>query len=291
MENANDKTSRKVKMRKIISISAGLFICFCASCVLLTVWASNDPAVQATGTARAESRVTGTALAFAQETEAALPTVTFTPSSTSSPTPTSTKTSTPTATNTIDPLYTPPTPTETSTPTTTPTSTATSTNTPTPTKTPTLTETSTPTKTLTPTTTPTPIPSTAGLTDWAIYDGQYLGVTDISWDKYIGYYKADDGKIFISLYVVAINLSDQELSFFEFDLSLVDGGGQITSGLILPQKDPSFESCTLLPGGKCEGWWTAMVWDRPDVRENLTLRWEPCLLFCDVDYYELPISQ
>lgn len=279
------KPSRKTKLMRIMGIGAGLFVCLCVGCVFLTVWAGNDPAVQATGTARAEGRITGTAIGFAQATEDARPTETLTPTSTASPTDTPTRTSTPTPTHTIDPFYTPPTPTETPLPTSTPT--------PTLTFTPTATHTSTSTPTVTPTFTPTatPIPETAGLSDWAIHDGQHLGIMDISWDNYLSYFRPDEGKIYVSLYIVAINLSDSEGTFFESNLSLVDGGGQVTGGVIFGEKEPAFSTCTVLPGGKCEGWWTTMIWDRPEVRQTLILRWDPCLIFCEVDFYELPIQQ
>ncbi len=260
-------------------------------------WAGDDPAVQAAGTARAESKATSTAQALAQATLDARPTETSVPTHTPLPTATLIPTATPTASMTVDPFFTPPTPTPTVTPTETPTPTNTSTYTTTPTSTntathtPTSTVTTTPTVTFTPTIAPTSIPESAGVTDWAIYDGQYLGVREIAWDTYLGYFTPENGKIFVSFYIVAINLSDTETSFFDWDLSLVDGGGEITGGASLARKEPSFSSCTLLPGGKCEGWWTTIIWDRPDVKTNLILRWDPCLIFCDVEFYPLPISQ
>lgn len=80
---------------------------------------------------------------------------------------------------------------------------------------------------------------------------------------------------------MAINYSDSTYTFSVSDLGLVDGGGEITSGVIFGSVEPEYDSCTVKPGGKCEGWWTTMIWDRPEVKENLRFRWDPCLLFCD----------
>lgn len=116
-----------------------------------------------------------------------------------------------------------------------------------------------------------------------------VGVRDIAFNKYLGYYRAEQGKIYVSLYIVAINGSDRETSFFDDDFALVDGGGEVTGGVIFGRKEPEFSSCTIKPGGVCEGWWTTMIWDRPEVKDKLTFRWDPCLLFCSA--METPINQ
>jgi hypothetical protein len=192
---------------------------------------------------------------------------------TSSQTPESTKTITPTSsktpTETLDPSITPPT--STASPTTTETATHTSTYTITP----------TPTQTRTPTVTPTLIPTDAGISRWMVHDSVYVGVRDIDWNYYLGYYRAETGKIYVSLYIKVINNSDTETTVFWSDLSLIDGGGEISGGVIFGELEPAFSTCTLRPGGSCEGWWTTMIWDRPDVKNNLTLRWDPCFFNCD----------
>lgn len=147
----------------------------------------------------------------------------------------------------------------------------------------------TPTKTQTATISPTPIPSTAGASDWISYDDKLIGVRKIVFSNYLGYFVPETGKIFVSIYVVAINNTDSEYTFSKSDLKLVDGGGQITSGVIFAEKEPSFSGCTMKPGGTCEGWWTTMIWDRPDVKNSLIFRWDPCLLFCSP--MEIPINQ
>lgn len=269
----------KSKNRKWIIIGGsilGFFMCACIGLIILGKWAGSDPKVQATTTARSVARMTGTAIAMVNATGSAIPTSTT--SQTARPTNTIIPSKTPT--ETIDPLFTPPT--STSTATNTPTATASNT----PTITPSPTKTSTPTKTPTATIGPTPIPTDAGMSTWIIHDSTYVGVRDLSWDKYLGYFRAEEGKIFVSVYIVVINMGDTEKSVLESDFSLIDGGGQITSGVFFAEKEPKFSGCTLTPGGSCEGWWTTMIVDNPQVRGNLTLRWDPCLLFCDaMDVY------
>ena len=127
----------------------------------------------------------------------------------------------------------------------------------------------------------TPISPAAGISNWITYEGKKVGIRDISWNKYLSYYRPDAGKIYVSLYIVAVNESGSETTFFDDDFALVDGGGEITGGVIFGHKEPEFNTCTVKPGGTCEGWWTTMIWDRPEVREDLYFRWDPCLLFCD----------
>ncbi|MCI0395301.1 MAG: SH3 domain-containing protein [Chloroflexi bacterium] len=158
------------------------------------------------------------------------------------------------------------------------------TNTPTPTKTSsptsTLTPTPTPTITRTPIPSPTPIPETAGASNWLLYEGLWVGVREIRWNTSLGYFRPDAGKIYLSLYVVAINLSNQTQTFYSGDFALIDGGGQVSGQVIFGSIDPEFSSCTVRSGGACEGWWTTMIWDRPEVRANLTFQWNPCLIMC-----------
>jgi uncharacterized protein YraI len=174
----------------------------------------------------------------------------------------------------------PPTPTVTPTSTSTPTATTTPSPTLTPTNTTTPTNTPSPTNTPTPTVTPTPIPNNAGVSEWIHHEGMLVGVREIRWNTSLGYFTPDTDKIYISLYIVAINQSDTTQSFYDLDFSLIDGGGEITGGVIFGSISPEFDSCTVLPGGTCEGWWTTMIWDRPEVRQDLTFQWDPCLVFC-----------
>lgn len=247
---------------------AGVVACLCLGFFGLAEIAGRDPGVQATGTARAVARITETsqALSLVQLT----PSPTLAASATKVPVFTATQTLIPT--KEASPLPSP-------------------SNTRVPESTVAPTATNIPTLTNTPTITNTPFPSTAGISDWAVYNDGYLGVQEIAFDKFLGYYSPESGKIFVSLYVVAFNMSASEVAFSDFDFSLVDGGGEVTSGALLASKEPSFSTCTILPGGKCEGWWTTIIWDRPEVKQNLVFRWDPCLIFCEVDFYALPISQ
>jgi hypothetical protein len=285
-----DKPNNKRRLiLAIVAGIAGLCLLTCIGIYALGKWAESDPSVQATGTARAGARQTGTAEAIALATRRALPTSTFEPSVTPTMTAVPTNTSTPSPTETMDPSITPPTSTPTPTATHTNTPTATGTKTATATRTPPPTKTPLPSKTPIPTKTFTPVPPAAGLTDWIVYQGKKVGVRDLSWNKYLSYYRPDQGKIYVSLYIVAINESDSETTFFENDFELVDGGGEITGGVIFGRKEPEFNTCTVKPGGTCEGWWTTMIWDRPEVKADLTFRWDPCLIFCDA--MEIPIQQ
>lgn len=168
-----------------------------------------------------------------------------------------------------------------------PTDTPPQTSTPSPTSTPT--NTPTPTATPTPTIAPTAIPDTAGLTNWMLYDGMQVGVREMRWNNSLGYFRPEDGKIYVSVYIVAINLSEQTQTFSPSDFSLVDGGGQITGGVIFGEIEPEFSSCTVRTNGVCEGWWTTQIWNRPEVKENLSFRWSPCLVMCSS--LETPILQ
>lgn len=131
----------------------------------------------------------------------------------------------------------------------------------------------TPTNTLAPTSTP--IPDTAGVTDWLVHEGRRVGVREISWSYSIDYYRPESGKIFLSLYVLAVNTGEYEESFFPSDIALVDGGGEVHGELLLGEKEPAFHSCTIKPGGVCEGWWTTSIWDREETKKNLMFRWDP----------------
>ncbi len=270
------KTGKTSKV--ILWVVGGVVVLCLFACLgfyLLGKIAESDPSVQATGTAQVVGRLTKTAESKALSLQNTLTANAPTPSVTASPT--------------IDPFFTPPTPTMTATSTVTATVTFTPTKTPLPTNTLTPTKTPIPSRTPTATLSPTPIPPIAGVSDWITYDDKLIGVREIVFSNYLGYYRPETGKIFVSLYVVAINNSTQEYSFLESDLGLVDGGGEITSGVYFAEKEPSFSSCTIKPGGACEGWWTTMIWDRPEVKNNLNFRWDPCLLLCPA--METPIRQ
>ena len=71
---------------------------------------------------------------------------------------------------------------------------------------------------------------------------------------------------------MAINNGDDTVSFHDSDFSLIDGGAQVTSGVIFGKVDPDFSSCSARRGGVCEGWWTTMIWDRLEVRDSLVFR-------------------
>lgn len=138
------------------------------------------------------------------------------------------------------------------------------------------TETAEPTETVEPTATP-----ALGASVWMNNGGARAGVDKIRWDYSLGYYRADSQKIFLSLYIIVENLSGETESFTEDDFSVIDGGGEITGVMLFSEIEPSFGYCTVLDGGRCEGWWTTMIWDRPESRENLRLEWTPCWIFCD----------
>jgi len=137
--------------------------------------------------------------------------------------------------------------------------------------------TTSPTPTLEPTATitKTPIPKTAGHSDWIEYEDTKVGVREISWNSWLGYFRPEKGKIYYSIYIIAINLSDKTVNFNPYDFSVVDGGGEIHSQVIFAKIEPDFDSCTVRQGGVCEGWWTTFIWDRPEVKKNLIIKYEP----------------
>jgi len=147
-----------------------------------------------------------------------------------------------------------------------PTSTAGQTNTPAPTDTPAPTNTPE----------PTPTPNWAGVTEWIFSDGLRVGVTQMEWGNDIGgLWRPDAEKIFLSIYIVAVNESTGERSFSASDFEIVDGSGQI-GGLLIASKEPEFKAvCTVVPGGVCEGWWTTQLFDREGTRAGLIFRWNP----------------
>lgn len=118
-------------------------------------------------------------------------------------------------------------------------------------------------------------PPTAGASDWLEYHGLKIGVSELRWDYSLNYFTPQEGMIYFSAYIIAVNESDVEETFFESDIEVVDGGGEVRGDVILSYVSPRFSTCTVKPGGACEGWWTTQMWDRPEVRENLLLRWEP----------------
>jgi hypothetical protein len=134
---------------------------------------------------------------------------------------------------------------------------------------------------------PTAIPETAGVTDWLRYENTIVGVRKIAWDSYLGYFRPEKDKIFLSIYIVAINLSEGEETFNPFDFALIDGGGEV-NGQLLVSKEPEFSLCTVRTNGVCEGWWSTAIWNRPEVQQNLIFRWSPS--FWDPSM-ETPISQ
>jgi len=155
-----------------------------------------------------------------------------------------------------------------------------SSDTPGPTATTGPTSTPAPTDTPGPTDTPepTPTPNWAGVTEWLFSDGLRVGVTQMEWGNSIGgIWRPDEEKLFLSLYIVAVNESTIERSFSASDFGIVDGSGQV-GGLLIASKEPEFKSvCTVIPGGVCEGWWTTQMFDREETRANLVFRWNPGL--------------
>jgi hypothetical protein len=122
-----------------------------------------------------------------------------------------------------------------------------------------------------------------------VYNGMQVGVREMRWDASLGLFRPDEGKIYLSVYVVALNLSDNTETFSPSEFSLIDGGGQISGDVIFGEVEPAFSSCTVRPNGTCEGWWTTMIWDRPEVKNDLSFQWSPCLIMCSS--LETPIQQ
>ncbi|MGE5222723.1 MAG: hypothetical protein ACM3PY_09805 [Omnitrophica WOR_2 bacterium] len=144
---------------------------------------------------------------------------------------------------------------------------------PTPTNTQTQIPSSTPTPTRLPTSTPIPtrVPD-AGVTDWLVYESMKVGVRALAWDKIIGSHTPGDGRIFVSLYIVAVNVGQDNIVFNPLDFRLVDGGGEIHRSTS-QTKDPAFSVCTVKPAGICEGWWTTSIRDLANIRQNLLFNW------------------
>lgn len=121
-------------------------------------------------------------------------------------------------------------------------------------------------------------PAWAGASEWMVYGDREVGVIEARWDADLGFFRAENGKILISIYIVARNHSDSEISFNPLDFSLIDGGGEVSGKVYGPELEPVFSPCRIQPGGACEGWWTTQIFDRAEVRADLTLRWNPGIL-------------
>lgn len=156
---------------------------------------------------------------------------------------------------------------------------------PSPTTTPTKRPTAGPSPTAsdTPLPTPTETPNWAGASEWLENGSQLVGVKDVWWGRSLGYYGADSGKTFVSLYIIAINNSNTEWVFNDSEFQLIDGGGEVHLALLLPEKEPAFGSCKVQKGGICEGWWTTQIWNRDEAKDQLTLRWDPGLFETDIE--------
>jgi hypothetical protein len=122
---------------------------------------------------------------------------------------------------------------------------------------------------------PTSTPNTAGATAWLTYKGQQVGIREIAWGYRLDYYRPEEGQIFLSVYIIGVNIGTSEETFNPLDFELVDGGGEVHSYLMFAEKEPSFHLCTVKAGGVCEGWWTTSIWDRDAVKADLTFRWVP----------------
>lgn len=142
------------------------------------------------------------------------------------------------------------------------------------------------TETLLPTFTPTP--DSAGVSGWMNHRDRYVGAKDIAFDTHLGYYRPEQGKIFVSIYIIAKNNSTSTVTFTRGSFGLIDGQGRLLGRAISATKGPSFSTCTVRPGGVCEGWWTSIVINQPASRNELRLYWDPCFLCSRL---EVPIEQ
>lgn len=136
--------------------------------------------------------------------------------------------------------------------------------------------------------TPSPTPEWAGASRWILHEGQLVGVQEIAWSYRIDRYIPEEGKIFVSLYIVAMNNGSGEVTFSPDDFGLVDGAGEIHGRLVSGAKEPEFPVCTVEPSGGCEGWWTAAIRDLPEVTGDLYLRWDAGTF---ETAYEIPIGE
>lgn len=135
---------------------------------------------------------------------------------------------------------------------------------------------------------PSPTPELMGVTIWLEYESKRVGVKEIRFASSAGNYRAESGKTFISLYIIAENHSDSDWSFSPIGFSIVDGGGQVNGRLLIEPREPEFEPCQVIAGGMCEGWWTTEIFDRENVKENLVFRWSIGALYPTL---ETPIVQ
>jgi hypothetical protein len=121
---------------------------------------------------------------------------------------------------------------------------------------------------------------TAGISEWIIYEDQFVGVDYIDWNDRLGIFRAGDGKIYASIYIVVYNQGNTTETYSRNDFSLVDGNGKVNTRDLFAKRQPDFKSCTAQPGQTCQGWWTTEIVDTPESREFLTLVWSPCVFAC-----------
>lgn len=233
-------------IRTMVIGAVGLFACLCVAVLGVAYMGSQTPEFKQTTTARAVAAATQ----LIERSWTATPTSTAT--ATRPPTQTSTPGPTDTPTSTVPP--------KTETAAARATAAAAS---PTP----------RPSATTKPTKAPSATPESAGASAWLEHDGRVIGVKDVAWDKSTGIYRAETGKILMSVYLIGINQGDGEANFNPFEFEVVDGTGQINTKNWIGEKEPTFSSCSVVAHGTCQGWWTSQVIDTPEVRTKLTLRW------------------
>ena len=119
------------------------------------------------------------------------------------------------------------------------------------------------------------IPAAPMFTDWLFKEGQLVGIRDLAWNTKLGMTVPEQGRIYLSIYIITKNTGSGEKDFFVDDFEIVDGGNEVNRSVLFGNLEPGFNTCTIGPGGICEGWWTTMIWDRPEARQNLRLRWKP----------------
>lgn len=119
------------------------------------------------------------------------------------------------------------------------------------------------------------VPGGLMFSDWIYQEGQVVAVQRIDISRSIDYLSPGVDKIYFSMFIVAKNAGKRQMTFHPSDFRLVDSTGSIKEAVLLPTRSPAFDLCEAGQNEVCEGWWTTVIDDRPEIRENMSIQWLP----------------
>ena len=119
------------------------------------------------------------------------------------------------------------------------------------------------------------VPGGPMFSDWIYHEGEVVAVQRIDISRNIDYLPAGVDKIFFSMYIVAKNTGRQQMTVDPSAFRLVDSSGSVKEAVLFPSLSPAFGPCEADQEEICEGWWTTVIDDKPEIRENMSIQWLP----------------